>query len=287
MLGSDMEEICLLNPDADRLALITASSSTSTSISTSTVGSEIAFREKAKSVSLNIQLLSKSDAPFISQSQSELSAVTSLDNGRRNEAEDTGIFNGTFSLSEIGITQQPVIESTSSSVKMLSKGANKKRRKAKGKGKEKGMGINCLQSQLGPSCVDHSDMQSTPTTSTPAHSQSNVMSLSPTLPCVRESNLPGRSSFTEAEKSTTECNMSLTILTDTDPTCQEHFIAAQSSSFLQPPLSPASSNREDEDDYSASTPVPVAVSFADMFESLLSKKRKLIQEHNTIYYSIA
>ena len=224
-------------------------------------------------------MLSEGDAPVISQSQLSARAVISLGNDRRNEAEDTGIFDGTLSLSEIGITQQPITESTLSSIEMHSKGAKHKRRKAKAnakaKGKERGMGINCCQSRLGPSFVDHSDTQSTPTTS--AHSQSNVMSLSPPLPCVRKSVLPGQLSYAEAEKSTTECNTSLTELTDIDPTSQEHFIAVQSSSFPQPPLSPASSNREDEDDYSAATPIPVAVSFADMFESLLSEKRKLIQ----------
>ena len=220
-------------------------------------------------------MVSKGSDATISQYHLTASVVTSLgnDHDRRNQpAIGTVIFNGTSSLSGIGIThtQEPVIESISCGIEMLTKGAeaHKKRRKAnakaKGKAKEKGMGINCHPlSQLGPSSVDHilldMDMQSTPT-----YSQSYATSLSPTLPCVRESilPLPGQLSYTEAEMSTTECNMSPTKLTDIEPT--------------YPQLSPTSSNREGEDDYSA-VPVAVAVSFADMFESLLSEKRKLIQ----------
>ena len=309
LLGSDIGEIHLLSPkpDTDRLhSLITptatATASSLTSSTSSAGGSQTASREKVKIVSLDFQMLSegndaamlsKGDDEAISQYQLSASAVTSLGNDhdwRNQPGKGTGISNGTSSWSEIGITytQQPVtvIELISSGIEMLSKGAgaNKKRRKAKAKakGREKGcMGINCHPlSQLGPSSVDylHSDMQSTPT-----NSQSNaVMSLGPTLPCVRESILPLPDQFScteaESEKSTTECNMSLTKLIDVDPTCPDILIAVQSSSFPQPQVSPTSSNREGEDDYSAiPVPVTVPVSFADMFESLLSEKRKLMQ----------
>ena len=255
LLGSDIAEIFLLSPDTDRLAVIAATLA-------STAGSSIALREKAETSKLNLPSVNKRVVVYPTSIVTSDRAATLHGSGERIEVVKCSHVNEI--LSGIEILQQSVLESVSPMIELSLRGAKKKRRKVKGKGSH-------LHPQLGIILVEQKEMRRIPT-----HSQSNDDSLSSPVPLIQESFWSEAAVLTEsgnvnAEDPTIDCHKPPTALADVVPACAE-FIFAPHNLSLQLRQSPMATIIDD--DYDA---MPMTVSFADMFEALLSEKRKVIQ----------
>jgi hypothetical protein len=280
LLGSGIAEIFLLCPDTERLSVLAASLTLS-------AASEITSGVKRKATTMNALPGTSNETVISSESYTaDKTTTTSSQRGASGEREEGSLCSDvTEAQSGTSVLEQTDLRSgCTSSMELSMEGATKKRRKGKGKDKVKDKGKD-KGKELGSNC-NHKLIDS---------SRENIESLPPPLRHVMSSLLcnqaggltelshakvhqeeeDGEGEEEEDSVAVTACEKSLMKLTDTAPACSMDNITShdRSSSFSSSssPLPIPSTATNMDDDIDA---VPMTVSFADMFESLLSEKRK-------------
>ena len=272
LLGSSIAEIFLLSPDTERLSVLAASLTSSTAL-------EITSGVKRKATTIKALPGTSNETVISSETlTSDSTSTTTSQRGASGEREEGVLFSDvTKAQSGTSVLEQSDIRSGCTSIMELSmKGEMKKRRKGKGKGEGKGKerGSNSNH-QLNNSSLGHIESLPPP--------------LPPLLPHVQSSFLCSQAggatelSHEEAHQGEGEgegeedpiavitCEKSFMKLTDTAPACSMDNVSSHNLSSSSSPLLLPSTATNMDDDIDAD---PMTVSFADMFKSLLSEKRK-------------
>ena len=260
MLGSGIAEIFLLCPDTVRLAVLAASLTLS-------AASEIASGGKRKATAMNVISVNASETAVSSESFTSDGAATSTlqrsaSGGREEEFLCSDV---SKAQSGIGVLEQPDLGSACTvSMELSVNGAKKKRRKGKGKSKVKELGINHHDQLNVPSLGDIASLPS-------PHVQNSFLCSQPGGLTELSHAKAKEEKEEEGSSAVTACEQSSMKVTGTDPPFAEVIDASQNSSSSSSPLllPPTAPNMDDYIDAA-----PVTVSFADMFEALLSEKRK-------------
>lgn len=262
LLGSDIAEIFLLCPDTERLSVLAAS------LTLSAV-SEIASGGKREAVAINDTPTNSNETVIFSESFTSDSAATSASQRCASDEREEGFLRSDVSEAQSGmgvLEQQDVRSGCRSSVELSVEGAKKKRRKGKGKGNGKELGSNSHH-QLNVSSLRNIASLPSP------HVQSSLL-------CSQLEGLTELSHATAQEEegeqgssAVTACDKSSMKLRDTAPASAEVIVTSQnsSSSFSSLPLLLPHTATNIDDDIDAA---PMTASFADVFEALLSEKRK-------------
>jgi hypothetical protein len=269
LLGSGIAEIFLLSPDTERLSVLAASL-------TSTAASEITLGIQRKATTMTALPGTSNETVISSESFTfDSTSTTTSQRGTSGEREEGYLCSDvTKAQSGTSVLEQSDLRSgCTSSMEVSVEGAKKRRRgKDKGKRKDKELGSNCNH-QLNDSSLGY--IESLPPPPPLRHVKSSVL-CSQAEGLTELSHEEAHQEEGEGEKDSiavTVCEKSLMELTDTAPACPvdnvtSHHLSSSSSS--SPLLLPSTATNMD-DDIDAE---PMTVSFADMFESLLSEKRK-------------
>ena len=268
LLGSGIAEMFLLCPDTERLGVLAASLTSSAAL-------EITLGVKRKATTINALLGTSNETVISSGSFTSDSTTTATSQRGASGERAEGLLCSYVTKAQSGtsvLEQSDLRSSCTSSMELSVEGAMKKRRrKGKGKGKEQGSICN---HQLNDSSQGYIEGLPPPLRHVKSSLLCSQAGGSTEVSHAKAHQEEGEGEVEEDSIAVTACEKSLMELTDTAPACSMDNVTSQiSSSSLSSssplPLPPTATNMDDDIDAE-----PMTVSFADMFESLLSEKRK-------------
>jgi hypothetical protein len=286
LLGSGMAEIFLLCPVTERLSVLAASLALN-------AASEVTLGVKRKASTTNALPGTSNETVIPRESFTSDSTTTNTSQRGASGEREEGVLCSDVTTAQSGtsvLDQSELRSSCTSSVELSVEGAMKKRRKGKGKGRDKDkgegkdkgkeLGINSNH-QLNDSSLEY--IESLPPLL--RHVQSSLLcrqagGLTELSHAKVHQEEGEREGVGEGEGEGEEDSIAVTVceslmkLTETAPACpMDNAISHRLSSSSSPLLLPSTATNMD--DYIDAE--PMTISFADMFESILSDKRKYME----------